>query len=193
MPAERFLQMAETALAGGASILQYRDKSTDTEKRLAQASALKKLCLKHAATFIINDDISLAKQVNADGVHLGRDDLSVKEARKQLGAEKIIGVSCYNQISLAGEAIAQKADYIAFGSFFNSSVKPDAPPASLNLITEIKKISDIPVCCIGGININNCQPLIDSGADMLAVISDVFSSPDEHHIRHRCEQLSRVF
>lgn len=187
------MQMAEASLAAGASILQYRDKSTNTIKRLEQAKNLKNVCDKHSATFIINDDISLAIKINADGVHLGRDDLSVKEARKQLGPEKIIGVSCYNQISLAREAIEQKADYIAFGSFFNSSVKPDAPVASLELITEIKKISGIPVCCIGGINIDNCEPLIACGADMLAVISEVFSSTDENHIQHRCKQLSLVF
>ncbi|HED34467.1 MAG TPA: thiamine phosphate synthase [Gammaproteobacteria bacterium] len=193
MPEQHFMQMAEASLAAGASILQYRDKSTDTAKRLEQAENLKKACHKHAAIFIINDDISLAKKIDADGVHLGREDLSVKEAREQLGTEKIIGVSCYNQISLAREAIDQKADYIAFGSFFNSSVKPDAAVASPNLITEIKKISDIPVCCIGGININNCKPLIESGADMLAVISEVFSSTDEKHIHDRCRQLSLVF
>ncbi len=193
MPTQHFIQMAEASLAGGASILQYRDKSTDTVKRLEQAENLKKVCEKYAATFIINDDISLAKKINADGVHLGREDLSVKAARKQLGPEKIIGVSCYNQISLAREAIEQKADYIAFGSFFNSSIKPDAAVASPELITEIKKTSSIPVCCIGGININNCKPLIECGADMLAVISEVFSNTDKKYIQHRCKQLSLVF
>ena len=193
MPANLFSQMAETALTNGASILQYRDKSSDTDKRLEQAKALRKLCYKHNAIFIINDDISLAKQVDADGIHLGRNDLSFKEARKQLGAEKIIGISCYNQLSLARSAINQGADYIAFGSFFNSSIKPDAPAASIDLIAEIKKTSDIPVCCIGGINIDNCKPLLTSGADMLAVISDVFSSPESRYISHKCEQFVTKF
>ncbi|VAW59917.1 Thiamin-phosphate pyrophosphorylase [hydrothermal vent metagenome] len=193
MPIEHFAPMAEAALCAGASILQYRDKSANTDKRLEQAKNLKKLCLKYNATFIINDDISLAKEVNADGVHLGRNDPPVKEAREQLGPDKIIGISCYNQLSLAIEAIQQDADYIAFGSFFNSSIKPDAPVASANLIAELKQTSNIPICCIGGINIDNCTPLLSSGADMLAVISEVFSSTDEKHIQHRCKQFSLLF
>lgn len=193
MPADIFSQMAEAALAGGATVLQYRDKSDDAKKRLKQAENLKALCLKYNATFIINDDLSLAKQVNADGIHLGKSDLIYEKAREKLGPDKIIGISCYNQLSIARDAIKQGADYIAFGRFFNSSIKPEAPVASLDLITEIKKTSDIPVCCIGGINVDNYKPLLTSGADMLAVISDVFSNPDSRQINYQCKQFAEKF
>jgi len=193
MPDKLFLSMAETALASGVSILQYRDKSTDTHKRLNQASALKKLCDKNKATFIINDDINLAKEVDADGLHIGKNDLSLKDAKKQLGSNKIIGVSCYNQISMATDAIKNGADYIAFGSFFGSSIKPDAPHASSDLISTIKQQYNIPVCCIGGITIENHQPLLEAGTDMLAVISDIFSQPDHEHISRRCAQYLKSF
>jgi len=113
---EKFALMAEAALAGGVSILQYRDKSDDHDKRLQQAYTLKELCLKYNATLIINDDIALATAVDADGIHIGKTDASLNVARQQLGAGKIIGVSCYNQLSLAEEAIHHGADYIAFGS-----------------------------------------------------------------------------
>ncbi len=193
MPPGIFSQMAEAALIGGASILQYRDKSHDADKRLRQAKDLKKLCLKYNAIFIINDDLSLAKQLDADGIHIGKNDLAYAQAREELGAEKIIGVSCYNQLSLARNSINQGADYIAFGSFFGSSIKPNAAPASPQLITEFKKTSAAPVCCIGGINAKNCGPLLKSGADMLAVISDVFSCPDSKQISIRCQQFAKKF
>jgi len=193
MPDKFFLSMAETALASGVSILQYRDKSTDTLKRLNQASALKKLCDKNEATFIINDDINLAKEVDADGIHIGKNDHSIKDTRLQLGSNKIIGVSCYNQISMARDAIKNGADYIAFGSFFSSPIKPDAPQASSDLISSIKQQYNIPVCCIGGITIENHQPLLKASADMLAVISDIFSQPDNQHISRRCAQYLKSF
>ena len=118
IPLDVFLDTVEAALSSGVSILQYRDKSTDNKKRLHQARALKKLCSKYNALFIINDDIKLALTVKADGIHLGKQDAALKQARQQLGHEKIIGISCYNQISLAKQAIADGADYIAFGRFF---------------------------------------------------------------------------
>jgi len=193
MPEKFFLSMAETALASGVSVMQYRDKSTDTNKRLNQASALKKLCDHYSAIFIINDDVKLAKQVDADGIHIGKNDLSLKETKEQLGNNKIIGVSCYNQLSLASDAIKNGANYIAFGSFFGSSIKPDAPHASSDLISSIKQQYNIPVCCIGGITIENHRPLLEAGTDMLAVISDLFSQPDNDHISRRCAQYLKSF
>ncbi len=187
MPETHFLKMAEAALMGGVNILQYRDKSQNQKKRHQQAQALKQLCDKHSAIFIINDDIELAKEVDADGVHIGQHDSSFDEARQQLGKNKIIGVTCYNQMSIAQTAIRAGADYIAFGSFFGSSIKPDAPKADIHLITETKKKYNIPVCCIGGIDRENHSSLIEAGADMLAVISDIFSSTDSKGIQHRCE------
>jgi len=193
MPEKFFLSMAETALASGVSVLQYRDKSTDTNKRLNQASALKKLCDQYNAFFIINDDVKLAKQVDADGIHIGKNDLSLQETKEQLGNNKIIGVSCYNQLNLATDAIKNGASYIAFGSFFGSSIKPDAPYASSNLISTIKQQHNIPVCCIGGITTKNHYPLLEAGADMLAVISDIFSQTSHKDIACRCSQYEQAF
>lgn len=193
MPEDDFINMAEAALAAGVSILQYRDKSTATNKKLKQAQALKKLCAEYHAIFIINDDIKLAQQVNADGIHIGKHDLTLKQARRQLGHSKIIGVSCYNQLSLAREAINAGADYIAFGSFFGSSIKPDAAKANIDLIATIKKESAIPVCCIGGITSENHLPLLDAGADMLAVISDIFSHTNNESISRKCAQFKNAF
>ena len=110
IPRDIFLDTVEVALSSGVSILQYRDKSTDNKKRLYQAHALKKLCAKYNALFIINDDIELALTVNADGIHLGNQDATLKQARQQIGHDKIIGISCYNQISLAKHAIAEGGD-----------------------------------------------------------------------------------
>jgi len=193
IPEDIFLTTVESALRAGVSILQYRDKSNNTQKRLHQASALGKLCERYQTTFIINDDIQLALEVNADGVHIGKDDTLFNEARAQLGDNRIIGVSCYNQLKLAHQAISNGADYIAFGSFFSSRIKPDAPRAGVELISAIKRESDIPVCCIGGIQYHNCQPLLAAGADMLAVISGLFSDTDSRRISHNCQQFIQHF
>ena len=188
MPEQHFLSMAEAAITAGISVLQYRDKSTDKTKRQFQATALKALCDRHNVFFIINDDINLANKVDADGIHIGKNDLSLNEARKQLGPDKIIGVSCYNQILLATDAIKNGADYIAFGRFFNSSTKPDAPHANYDLISSIKQQYETPVCCIGGITVENHQLLINAGADMFAVINDIFSRSNNKAISFRCQQ-----
>ena len=189
MPEETFLSMAQAAISSGISLLQYRDKSINKNKRYAQATALKKLCDKHNVFFIINDDIELTIQVDADGIHIGKNDLTLERTRKQLGPNKIIGVSCYNQISLAEDAVNAGASYIAFGSFFGSSIKPDAPNASIELISSFKKKHDTPVCCIGGITHNNYPPLINAGADMLAVISDIFCASSTTGISDRCQKF----
>lgn len=193
MPENIFLNMAETAVKSGVRILQYRDKSSDNKKRLQQALSLKKICDQYQVTFIINDDIELMKQVDADGVHIGKNDSSLKKTRQQIGKHKIIGVTCYNKIELATEAIEQGADYIAFGSFFNSDIKPNAPCATIDLISAIKQKHNTPVCCIGGITIDNCSPLLHAGADMLAVISDLFAYDNNDDIAHKCGEFERAF
>ncbi len=192
MPENIFLTTAQTAIESGISILQYRDKSHDTNKKLQQATALKKMCDSNDVLFIINDDIELAKKINADGVHIGQNDASLMETKKSLGNNKIIGVSCYNQLELANRAVKYGADYIAFGRFFNSSTKPDTPQANIKLISKFKQQHDIPVCCIGGITTENCQPLIDSGADMLAVINNIFHSTDIKNIEKKCNQFNKL-
>ncbi len=190
IPESAFPATVEQALRGGASIIQYRDKSGNEVKRLEQASALRGLCGEHNACLIINDDIRLAKAVDADGVHLGKDDVSIEQARLMLGDDVIIGVSCYNQLQSAIEAQTSGADYVAFGAMFTSPTKPNARSASCELISEAKSLLDIPVCAIGGIDKYNVQRVIDSGADMTALISGLFSEAD---IRLTAKYISRLF
>jgi len=192
--ANNFAEAIEQTLLGGARIIQYRDKSTDTDRRLKEAQIIRKLCDKYDATFIINDDIKLAIDSQADGVHLGKDDHDIKQARQRLGNEKIIGTSCYNQLQLALEAEQAGADYVAFGAFFNSSIKPEAIAAPLSIISEAKLKITIPVCCIGGITAENAGQLTDAGADMIAVISAVFNSENNSQsIQQASHTLSRLF
>ncbi len=173
-----FVDRVSQALAGGARMIQYRDKSRLHDKRQQQAQALRALCTQHNALLIINDDVELAHYVRADGVHLGLDDADISEARTRLGTNAVIGVSCYNQYPLAERAAMQHADYIAFGAFYTSPTKPAAVKAEVDLILRAKQQLSVPVCAIGGITLDNAPPLLAAGADMLAVISDVFAAPD---------------
>jgi thiamine-phosphate pyrophosphorylase len=185
-----FNQAVESALKGGAKIIQYRDKSSDQQKRLIQATALRLLCKRYEALCIINDDIELAKAIDADGVHLGKDDNSISQARKTLGDGAIIGVSCYNDLTLAIDAEKNTADYVAFGAIFSSTTKPDAIVAGLDIISQAKRQLSIPVCTIGGITKDNLQLVVQHGADMSAVISSLFSSSD---ILQSANRLSKHF
>lgn len=177
-PYEKFADAIEQALAGGARLLQYRDKSHDSNKRLQHCVIIAELCDQHNALFIVNDDIELAHNSKANGVHLGKDDAALTQARNKLGTEAIIGISCYNQLSLAAQAQLGGADYVAFGAFFHSPTKPAANTASIALLQQAKRQLNIPVCAIGGITANNASTVIHQGADMIAVISDVFGSND---------------
>ncbi len=183
------LRKVKLVLLGGARLLQYRNKLADTALRLQQANALRDLTNEFSVPLIINDDAVLARQVVADGVHLGGADMGVQAARKQLGADKIIGVSCYNRISLAQAAVLQGADYVAFGSFFASTVKPDAVPATLDLLRQARHELLVPLVAIGGITAHNGPQLLASGADALAVISAVFAAQD---IQNAAQQFSHL-
>ena len=185
-----FRQAVELALQGGTSIIQYRDKSDDQNKRLEQASTLQSLCDQYDALCIINDDIELARAVNAGGVHIGKDDTALKDARETLGEDAIIGVSCYNDIGLALAAEKNSADYVAFGTMFSSPTKPDAVMATPDIISEAKRLLNIPVCGIGGITETNIHQLIQHNIDMVAVISSLFASDD---ILQRARLLSQHF
>ena len=171
----RLLERVRATLEGGARIVQYRDKTNDHWRRLSEALQLKQLCTDHNALLIINDDVQLALEANADGVHIGAHDVDLLQARSRLGNAKIVGVSCYNQLSLALEAQAAGANYVAFGSFFSSSVKPQAVTASLDLLVKARQQLTIPVVAIGGITLENANKLVIAGADMLAVINGVFA------------------
>lgn len=189
-PKQQILQHVEQALLGGAAIIQYRDKRTGSSQRLAEATALQRLCRDHEALLIINDDVDLADQVGADGVHLGAEDGPLSSARNILGEDAIIGVSCYNRLDLARIAAASGADYIAFGRFFPSRIKPKAVQAHPGLLTSAKGELGLPLVAIGGITPENGAPLISAGADMLAVIHGVFGQTD---IQAASRQLSRLF
>lgn len=172
------LRRARRVLSGGARVLQYRNKSANTALRLTQASALRELAREFAVTFIVNDDAGLAAQVDADGVHLGATDGALKAARALLGMHKIIGVSCYNRLPVAREAVVAGADYVAFGAFFPSAVKPDAVTADVGLLRQARAGLALPLVAIGGITAQNAALLLNAGADALAVISAVFDAAD---------------
>ncbi len=184
------LRRARLALQGGARVLQYRNKTADAALKLHQAQALRKLTREFDTTFIVNDDAQLTAQVDADGVHLGGEDGSVAAARALLGTQGIIGVSCYNRNSLAFEAVRQGADYVAFGAFFSSSVKPDAVKADVALLRTARHELNVPIVAIGGITQQNGAALIKAGADALAVISAVFDAPD---IKTSAQGFSTLF
>ena len=177
------------ALRGGMRLLQYRAKQQPAAQRLRQAQALKQLCAEHDALFIINDDVELASAVAADGVHLGREDATIQQARALLGAQAIIGCSCYNRLPLAQQAQQQGADYVAFGRFFPSSSKPEAVEAGTGLLQQAKTMLDIPVCAIGGITPANASTVIEQGADMIAVIQGLFAQADVYQQAKKFSQL----
>ena len=183
------LRKVKLALLGGAQVLQYRNKTADAALCLEQARALKALTQEFSVPLIINDDAVLAQRVEADGVHLGGEDVSVATARAVLGSGKIIGVSCYNRMALAHEAVRQGASYVAFGSFFASSVKPDALVATPDLLRQARREIAVPLVAIGGITAQNCMQLLDAGADALAVISEVFGAAD---IQNAARQLANL-
>lgn len=174
------------ALSGGAEILQYRAKSQAARET---ARVLVELCRSHGAFLIVNDDPELAAEVDADGVHLGRDDESIDRARRLIGPDRIIGVSCYNDLERAARLAAQGADYLAFGSMFPSPTKPDAVRCLPKVLTAARGLGK-PVVAIGGITLDHAPELIAAGADMLAVISDLFDAPD---IEARARAYSRLF
>lgn len=184
------LTQVESALAGGVAAVQYRDKSGDVARRHEQASELVALCHQYGVPLIVNDDLRLADLVDADGVHLGRDDGSLTAARLILGPEKFIGASCYQSLDLARAAQAAGADYVAFGSFFASPTKPAAPRASLDLLREAAPAIHVPLVAIGGITLANAPQLIDAGANAIAVLSALFDAPD---IRAAARDLNQLF
>ena len=173
----RLLQRVEAALGAGVAMLQYRNKTAGTPRRAEQAAALRAACALHATPLIINDDVELAAHVQADGVHLGENDLDPAAARQRLGPGAIIGVSCYDQLARAERAAAAGADYVAFGAFFPSATKPAARRATPTLLRAAAALAPRRVA-IGGITADNARPLLEAGADFLAVISDVFDAPD---------------
>jgi thiamine-phosphate pyrophosphorylase len=178
------------ALAGGVRLVQYRSKSPDAELRMEQATALRTLCRAHGVPLIVNDSVEIAARSRADGVHVGRDDATPAEARRALGPTRIVGVSCYDRLDLARDAEAAGADYVAFGSFFPSSIKPHALRPPMELIAEARRVLTLPIIAIGGITRENAAQVIDAGADMVAVISAVFGASN---VARAARELQALF
>jgi thiamine-phosphate pyrophosphorylase len=185
----RLLADVEAALSGACRIVQYRDKSSAMPERVARAWALRELTRRHGARLLINDDLALAFLVEADGVHLGKDDGNLMAARALLGPKRILGASCYADFSAALAADAAGADYVAFGAVHPSPTKPHAPRATTDLFARAAALNAAS-CAIGGITLANAPPLIAAGADLLAVITDLFSAPD---ITARAAAYQRLF
>jgi thiamine-phosphate pyrophosphorylase len=189
VPDNRLTDAVEQALLGGARLIQYRDKSHDAPRRLAQASALNALSQHYAVPLIINDDVELAAQVGAAGVHIGKDDPAIAAARARLGESAIIGVSCYDQLELALAAARAGADYVAFGAFFLSPTKPHEIRPPIALLREARAALSVPIVAIGGITPDNAPLLLEAGADALAVVSAVFAQPNIQAAAHRFSAL----
>ena len=190
LPGDQLLPAVRDALAGGASLVQYRAKQNDHARRRHDALALLELCKSYQVPLIINDDVQLCLDIGADGVHLGQQDTNLASARARLGSHALLGASCHASVALGLSAQKQGADYVAFGRLFPSHTKPAAPSAQLSVLTEAKETLRIPIVAIGGINAENGAAAIAAGADMLAVIHYLFGSPA---VKTRARQLASLF
>lgn len=186
------LLAVRAAVEGGARVVQYRNKKAARARRLEHAMALSAVCARFGALFIVNDDVELALDVDADGVHLGQADGDIAEVRKRLGPKRLLGASCYNNLGLAHAAHAAGADHVAFGSVFASSTKPGAVRAPLSLFAQAKSLK-LPLVAIGGITRANAGDVIAAGADAIAVIADLFDPFDVPGIRARASQFTHLF
>lgn len=196
MPGQKLFDGVTAALEGGCRLVQYRDKSNDAAQRLADARQLVEICNHFQAQLIINDDVQLANAVNAHGVHLGQEDGSPLAARELLGDKAVIGVTCHASLALAQHAIQQGVNYVAFGRFFLSNTKPDAPPAPLSLLSEARqRCGSVPIVAIGGITQHNGASVLNAGADILAVSHSLFAAADirqrTEHFLHLQDQITR--
>lgn len=190
--AGRFLSYVEAALEGGVTLLQYRDKSDNQAQRLREAEALRELCERYKTRLIINDDAELAARLGV-GVHLGQTDGPLTPARTLLGREAIVGSTCHSQLELAEQAAREGASYVAFGRFFNSVTKPGAPAANVELIQQAKARIKLPVAVIGGITLDNAAPLVEHGADLLAVVHGLFGADSPQEVTRRARAFNALF
>lgn len=187
---ETLIERVELALRGAPAVLQYRNKCLPVEARFEQAAEIRTCCHAAGVPFIVNDDLALAARLDADGVHLGRDDGDIARARAGFKAGRILGVSCYNEWARAEAAVAAGADYVAFGAMFPSSTKPGAVAADIGLLTRAQRELPVGVVAIGGITLHNAPVLVAAGASQLAVISDVFDADDP---AGRVREFGRLF
>jgi len=179
IPRDRFAAIVEKAIRGGTSVVQLREKDTPEDEVVELGKALLGLTRKYGVPLIINDSIELAREIGADGVHLGEDDPMVAHARDVLGKDKIIGVSCYGKIERGINAEREGADYVAFGTPFFTPTKPERSPTSFDVLREaVSKIRRIPIFAIGGITPGNAESVLETGIDGIAVITAVFAAED---------------
>ena len=169
------------AIHGGAVMIQYRAKDRTSSDRYTAATLLLDLCRARRVPLIVNDDPALAAEIEADGVHVGRDDGDVRSARRIVGDRRIVGASCYDRLDLALAAAGEGAAYVAFGSFFASPTKPHAVPAPVRLLSDAREKLDLPIVAIGGITAKNGAALVEAGADFIAAIDGVFGGDDVEH------------
>jgi thiamine-phosphate pyrophosphorylase len=184
------LTRTEQALAGGARLIQYRNKTADAVLRRHQADLLAQLCRRNNVPLIVNDDLDLTLEIGADGVHVGEYDIGIATARRRLGAGKIVGASCYNKPELAHAARIQGADYVAFGAFYPTLTKQHTVVATIGMLQQVKKSIVVPVVCIGGINTANALSLIEAGASAIAVSQALYQTKN---VRETAENFSRFF
>ena len=176
---EQIIDVTKTIIAAGVEIIQYRNKNASYDEQLKQAISLRNICDENNCLLIINDDINLAINTDADGLHIGKHDFSIQQAREKL-PEKIIGVSCYNELQRAIDAEQQSADYVAFGAIFSTKTKEDTVHAPIELLTEAKTKLQIPIVAIGGITTDNVSKVFSAGADMVAAISGIYLDSDPY-------------
>jgi thiamine-phosphate pyrophosphorylase len=187
---EALCALVRDALVGGARAIQYRNKTASASLRRTQATRLHAVCSEHAVPLIVNDDVELALEIGAEGVHLGRDDGSVAAARAHLGPERLLGASCYDSLARAQAAIGEGADHVAFGAAYPSTVKPAAIRAGADVFRAARARFDVPIVAIGGITAANAPALIEVGVDALAVISAVFGATN---VREAARSFSVLF
>ena len=187
MPENLALEYTREILECGVKFFQFRSKKAVKNEKLV--SEILNLCEKFGAKFIVNDDVKFAKKIGAKAVHLGKDDENIKEAFEILGKDAYVGVSCYNDISLAINAAKNGASYVAFGSVFASPTKPNAPKCGLNVVKEAKQILNLPVCVIGGINETNIGSLSYANPDLIAIISAIYK---DGTIKENIKNLQKI-
>lgn len=187
-PDDTVVQQVRTVLQGGVKIIQYRNKSdadSDVEEICIQ---LQRLCTLHEATFIIDDRPHLAQKIQADGLHIGKNDISLQEARL-IFPNGIIGVSCYGSVRKALEAQNEGASYVAFGSFYHSPTKPHSGIVSMSVLAKAKEALSIPICAIGGINVTNIHEISAHNPDMISVVSAVFEGDIKYNIAQLTQRI----
>ncbi|MCD5980269.1 thiamine phosphate synthase [Pseudomonas quasicaspiana] len=189
--AGKFLSYVEAALDGGVTLLQYRDKSGDESKRLREATALLRLCEQYKTRLIINDDAEVAARLGV-GVHMGQTDGSLTDARALLGHKAIVGATCHGSLAMAEKAKADGATYLAFGRFFNSTTKPDAPAIELDVLAQARARFNMPIAVIGGITLENAPQLVEHGADLLAVVHGLFGAENNQEVTRRARAFNAL-